>query len=144
MRLPFVETYKGYTLNCAPQETHDQGFLAFVIITHGSFPVHVDHAAALDADGFAHASEAALAALGAAIRWVDEAVLRTATESQDEDVAMGASSRGARPALETRVAADRRRLNQSDISRTLTFLPLILPAASRFTASSAICRSTAT
>jgi hypothetical protein len=144
MKLPFVETYKGYTLNCAPQQTHDQGFLAFVIITHGSFPAHVDHAAALDVDGFAHESEAALAALGAAIRWVDEAVLREAAESQRKDVATGASSRRASPALEIGLAADRLRLNQSDISRTLTFLPLILPAASRFTASSATCRSTAT
>ena len=98
MKLPFVEKYKGYTLNCAPQATHDQGFLAFVIITHGSTPAHVDRAAALDLDGFAQQGEAALAALGAAIRWVDEAVLREAAELQAEDLAIDASSGPTEPA----------------------------------------------
>ena len=98
MKLPFVEKYKGYTLNCAPQATHDQGFLAFVIITHGTSPVHVDRAAALDLDGFAHQSEAALAALGAAIRWVDEAVAREEAELHAEEIAVDASSVPTHPA----------------------------------------------
>ena len=78
MKRPFVEQYKGYTLTCRPQETHDNGFLAFVIITHGAEPVQVDRAAVLDLQRFELEGEAALAALGEAIRWVDDAESRVA------------------------------------------------------------------
>jgi hypothetical protein len=87
MNLPFVEKYKGYTLKCTPQPTHDQGFLAFVIITHGTEPVHVDRAAALDLPGFELRSDAALAALSAAIRWVDDVVPLQASHSYAADIA---------------------------------------------------------
>lgn len=87
MNLPFVEKYRGYTLKCTPQPTHDEGFLAFVIITHGTEPVHVDRAAVLDLPGFELKSDAALAALGAAIRWVDAVALLQADHSQSAEIA---------------------------------------------------------
>ncbi|MEP6875321.1 MAG: hypothetical protein ABI887_13235 [Burkholderiales bacterium] len=92
MKLQFVEKYKGYTLNCAPQATHDGGFLAFVIITHGIKPVQVDRAAVLDLGAFELQSEAALAALSAAIRWVDEETSLQAESPDTRDVALDASS----------------------------------------------------
>ncbi len=73
MKLPFIEKYKGYTLKCSPQATQDEGFLAFLVITHGAEPVQIDYAAALALPCFATESEAALAALSEAIRWVDDA-----------------------------------------------------------------------
>lgn len=87
MNLPFVEKYKGYTLKCTPQPTHDEGFLAFLIITHGTEPVHVDRAAVLDLPGFELRSEAALAALSAAIRWVDAVVPFHPAHSQSAEFA---------------------------------------------------------
>ena len=87
MKLQFVEKYKGYTLHCAPQATHDEGFLAFLIVTHGARPVQVDCAAALELEAFALQGEAALAALSAGIRWVDEEVSLMGDETDTEDPA---------------------------------------------------------
>ena len=111
MKLQFVEKYNGYTLHCAPQPTHDEGFLAFLIVTHGARPVQVDCAAVLELGAFESQSQAALAALGAGIRWVDEEISSHAGDADTEDSAAAQSS-----------------------SRTLTFLPLTLPAESRATA----------
>ncbi len=88
MKLQFVEKYKGYTLNCAPQATHHKGFLPFVIITHGVKPVQVDRAAVLDLGAFALQSEAALAALSAAIRWVDAEISLQSADSEPADLAL--------------------------------------------------------
>lgn len=78
MKPPFIERYKGYVLNCAPQATHDGAFLAFLIITHGAEPVQVDRAEALDLPGFVREGDAGLAALSAAMRWVDDVATRAA------------------------------------------------------------------
>jgi hypothetical protein len=87
VNLPLVEKYKGYTLRCSPQATHDEGFLAFVVITHEADSVRVDLATILDLPGFALKSEAALAALSAAIRWVDDAVPLPDTRAHPEKLA---------------------------------------------------------
>jgi hypothetical protein len=98
MNLPFVEKYKGYTLKCMPQPTHDEGYLAFVIITHGTEPVHVDRAAVLDLPGFELKSDAALAALSAAIRWVDDVVPLQPAHSYPAEIAMETPSARKDPA----------------------------------------------
>ena len=98
MKLQFVEKYKGYTLHCAPQATHDEGFLAFLIVTHGVKPVQVDRAAVLELGAFALQSEAALAALSAGIRWVDAEVSLPSDDSEPADHALEVSPMQLEPA----------------------------------------------
>jgi hypothetical protein len=75
MKRPFVEEYKDYSLKCAPQETHDGRFLAFLIISHGGGNECPDCAGLLpDLKSFRIEEDAAVASLAAALRWVDEAV----------------------------------------------------------------------
>jgi hypothetical protein len=75
MKRPFVEEYKGYSLKCAPQETHDGRFLAFLIISHGGGQVCPDSAGLLpDLPSFGTEEDAAVASLAAALRWVDDAM----------------------------------------------------------------------
>lgn len=150
MNLPLVEKYKGYTLRCAPQATPDEGFLAFVVITHESDAVHVDLAAVLDLPGFALRSEAALAALGAAIRWVDDAVPLPATQPHPPELASEADlaevgarretqpdaahlRAGERPTDRRRQSFDRRQVNLTDQPYPTDYSPALVERRSAMT-----------
>jgi hypothetical protein len=74
MEHAFEEQYRGYTLKCQPQMSHDRRFLAFLVIAHGAEPAFIDKAATLDLTSFATEGEAAFAARAAGMRWVDDAL----------------------------------------------------------------------
>jgi hypothetical protein len=99
MKRPFVEQYKSFSLKCAPQETHDGRYLAFLIISHdgGQYP---DSAGLLpDLPSFGVEEDAAVASLCAALRWVDEAVLPQPHSRRASDVTI-LTPRVSRGALE--------------------------------------------
>jgi hypothetical protein len=74
MENAFEEQYRGYTLKCQPQMSHDRRFLAFLVIAHGAEPAFIDRATTLDLTSFATEGEAAFAARAAGVRWVDDAL----------------------------------------------------------------------
>jgi hypothetical protein len=74
MENAFEEQYRGYTLKCQPQMSHDRRFLAYLVVAHGADPAFIDKAATLDLTSFATEGEAAFAARAAGMRWVDDAL----------------------------------------------------------------------
>jgi hypothetical protein len=72
MEPPYVRDYKGHVLRCAPQECHDQRFLAHLIIAHCSDRSLIGWSGTLDHPTFWTADEAARFALSAGMDWVEE------------------------------------------------------------------------
>jgi hypothetical protein len=88
MKRPFVEEYKGYSLKCAPQETHDERFLAFLIISHGGQACPDSAGSLPDLPSFEIEEDAALASLAAALRWIDDAVSPQPRSRRASDIAI--------------------------------------------------------